>query len=95
MKKKYAEAIMLIGSCELDFKYSLREHSQFLQNLSFNALAFANFSLGNHDSALELYRRMGKDDPSTDMVAAQYNISICEGIMHYRKKNSDEALRCF
>lgn len=52
MKKKYAEAILLIGSCELDFKYSLREHSNFLQNLSLNALGFANFSLGNHESAL-------------------------------------------
>jgi hypothetical protein len=48
MKKKYAEAILLVGSCDLDFKYTLKEHSVFLQNLSFNALAFANFSLGNH-----------------------------------------------
>jgi hypothetical protein len=48
MKKKYAESILLVGSCDLDFKYTLKEHSVFLQNLSFNALAFANFSLGNH-----------------------------------------------
>jgi len=55
MKKKYAEAIVLMGSCEINFSHELKLHMPFLKNLKSNALAFGNFSLGNHEIALELY----------------------------------------
>lgn len=48
MKKKYAEGIVLMGSCQLNFKYELACHLRFLSNLLNNALAFANFNLSNH-----------------------------------------------
>lgn len=52
MKKKYAQAILLIGSCQLDYHHSLAEYTTYLYNLYYNSLAFGNFSLGNHDQAL-------------------------------------------
>lgn len=48
MKKKYAEAIDLMDSCEINFKYELAHHVPYLKNLLNNALAYGNFSLGNH-----------------------------------------------
>ena len=48
MKKKYAESILLLGSCKLDFHHSLAKNSPFLNNLCLNGLAYGNFSLGNH-----------------------------------------------
>lgn len=58
MKKKYAEAIVLMGSCQLTFTHELTPHLSFLQNLLSNALAFGNFSLGNHETALALYSKI-------------------------------------
>jgi tetratricopeptide (TPR) repeat protein len=84
MKKKYAEAILLVGAAQLQFAHSLAGHSPFLLNLHANALAFAHFSLGNHQAALALYRQIVRDDPSTDFTASNYNIAICEGILHYQ-----------
>lgn len=52
MKKKYAEAILLIGSCQLDFQHSLQEYSSFLCNLYLNSLAYGNFCIKNHETAL-------------------------------------------
>ena len=49
----------------------------FLNNLLNNALAFGNFSLGNHRIALGLYENISPQDESTDMTAASYNICIC------------------
>jgi hypothetical protein len=48
MKKKYAEGIVLMGSCLLHFQFELSSHIRFLNNLLNNALAFANFNLNNH-----------------------------------------------
>jgi hypothetical protein len=47
-----------MGSCLIDFQYSLTTHIPFLSNLLNNALAFANFSLANHQTALELYLKI-------------------------------------
>ena len=44
-----------MGSCEINFSHELKLHMPFLKNLKSNALAFGNFSLGNHEIALELY----------------------------------------
>lgn len=95
MKKKYGEAIVLMGSCEINFKYELAQHVPYLQNLLNNALAYGNFSLGNHETALQFYQKIMHNEPNTDSVAASYNICICEGILAYQNGDRDLALECF
>jgi hypothetical protein len=92
MKKKYAEAIVLMGSCEIIFKYELAHHVPFLKNLLNNALAYGNFCLGNHEIALQFYHKIDHNEPNTDSVAASYNVSICEGILAYQNGHRDQAL---
>lgn len=94
MKKKYSEGILLMGSCQLNFKYSLARHLRFLHNLLNNALAFANFSLAQHQDALALYQQI-LPEPSTDTTAASYNICICQGILKYNQGYRDESLLLF
>jgi tetratricopeptide (TPR) repeat protein len=86
---------VLIGSCELDFAYELECHVPFLKNLLNNALAFGNFSLGHHQQALELYELITPNEPSTDMTAASYNISVCEGILAFNRGNREGSLAIF
>ena len=94
MKKKYAEGQLLLGACELNFMHSLADHLPFLRNLLHNAMAFAHFSLGNHPDALALYLRL-TPEPSTDPTAADYNVHICQGILHHRQHNRQLALESF
>ena len=84
-----------MGSCDLKFSHELECHMNFLTNLCNNALAFGNFSLGNHQTALELYGAIVPNERSTDMTAVAYNISICEGILAHQKGNKEEALSTF
>ena len=95
MKKKNAEAIVLMGSCQLDFNHQLSVHAPFLKNLLNNALAFGNFSLGDHKTALQLYEQITPEEKSTDMTAASYNICICEGILEYDREKREESLSLF
>ena len=67
----------------------------FLNNLLNNALAFGNFSLGNHGVALELYEKILGEEESTDMTAASYNICICEGIIANERGEKEESLNLF
>jgi tetratricopeptide (TPR) repeat protein len=84
-----------LGACQLDFKYSLAQHTPFLQNLCLNGLAFGNFSLGNHQAALDQYKKIDKSDQSTDLTAVLYNTSICEGIILHDRGRKDEAISIF
>jgi hypothetical protein len=52
-----------------------------LQNLCLNGLAFGSFSLGNHQAALDQYKKIDKSDTNTDVTSVMYNTSICEGII--------------
>jgi len=92
MKKKYAEAIVLIGSCQINFKYELAHHVPYFQNILYNALVYGNFSLGNHETAHQLYQKITHNQPNTDLVPASYNICICEGILAYNNCEMDLAL---
>lgn len=56
-----------------------------MQNLCLNGLAFGNFSLGNHQAALDQYKKIDKSDPNTDVTSVLYNTSICEGIILHQK----------
>lgn len=54
-----------------------------MQNLCLNGLAFGSFSLGNHQAALDQYKKIDKSDTNTDVTSVMYHTSICEGtILH-------------
>ena len=94
MKKKCAEGILLVGAVTLTLKHSLADHGPFLDNLKYNAMGFGNFSIGNHLCALEQYRLITVES-DTDMAAAEYNIALCEGILHHKNGQHSQATEAF
>ena len=62
MKKKFSEAIMMIGSIPLDAYEEVKDSTRYLKNLYNNSMGYGYFSLGDHTTALSTYKKI-KIDP--------------------------------
>lgn len=58
MKKKFGEAILMIGSITLPTYSHIKVHAHYLNNLYYDSMGYGYFSVGDHKTALSTYKKI-------------------------------------
>ena len=94
MKKKFGEALLMIGSID-SAVFKGYHDCVFLKNLCHNALGYAYFSLGEHEESLKIYQNIQLDQSDENHKPFFYNIHLCEGIQCVKDGKLEEAIKTF
>ena len=58
MKKKFGEAILMIGSISVENFKESKENNDYLMNLFYDSMGYGYFSIGDHKTALTTYKKI-------------------------------------
>lgn len=95
MKKKYGEALLLIGGTDIEIYRKINGDFQFIKNLHYSALGYAYFSLGEHKDALNMYKKIQILEGNQEHLPYLYNKRLCEGIIAYQENKIEESIKIF